>query len=145
MMRRFVMHQKENIKEFNSCTELCGGCIGLVWKVLNASHTPQEHIRAFSVQGPAIAHHCFLEEGVTTCAVQHPSRQTMQDICGEGKINQGTCNPAQQSKCSESTKPCELLCPETPSTRLAGTGRAALQIHARSTECSILPSLPSEL
>lgn len=67
------------------------------------------------------------------------------DIRGEGKINQGTCNPAQQSKCSESTKPCELLCPEMPSTRPAGTGRAALRIRARSTECSIPSSLPSEL
>lgn len=45
----FVMDQWENIKELNSCTELCGDCISFFWDTHNSSHTLQEYNSVFSM------------------------------------------------------------------------------------------------
>lgn len=95
MMHGFVMHQRENIKEFNSCTELCGDCIRFVWKVHNTSHMQQEHNSVCSI------HLCrrtpFLRRGGHGSASS--SRVRMAPVRWE-RQTRGPCNSAlvQQSK-----------------------------------------------
>lgn len=84
MMHGFVMHQRENIKEFNSCTELRGDCIRLIWKVHNTSHMLQEHNSVYSIP----LYHC-----TPLLLSSASSKQGTHGICGVGKANHG----AQQS------------------------------------------------
>lgn len=90
MMHGFVMHQRENIKEFSSCTELCGDCIRLVWKVHNTSHMLQEHNSVCSIS----LCHCapFLTGGPWLSILQAGYSQHLRG--GKGKAQAPAVQPS---------------------------------------------------
>lgn len=130
MMHGFVMHQRENIKEFNSCTELCGDCIRFVWKVHNTSHMQQEHNSVCSI------HLCrrtpFLR-GPWLSILQ----QGMLGACEVGKANQGALqfSPRPTKQRLFIPKPCELPWSEKLFMSFACTGCAAPRLHTTHAEC----------
>lgn len=107
MMHGFVMHQRKNIKEFNSCTELCGDCIRLVWKVHNTSHMLQEHDSVYSIP----LHHCapFLRRGAM--APRPPSRACTASVGWERNHEALQFSPHPTKLRLFIPKPCELPWP----------------------------------